>query len=146
LYTPARFSAIAREAAKVNPIFSQNDRIGLVHDVFALAKAGYLLPSAALNLVHELRGNKECERRVHAFWHRAKLTCKRKVLVWDGIDKNITEIIYSWWEDGKVTQGLKAFRRVRSSLYPTFTVFVLNHHLIFRLVRHCARLSSKSLV
>ena len=144
LYTPARFLAIAREAAKVNSIFSLDDRIGLVHDVFALAKAGYLPLSAALNLIHEVREDKECERWVHTFWYCAKLICKRKVLIWDDIDKNLTEIIHTWWEDDKVTQGLKAFRSVRSSL-SNFQMFVLDH-LIFRLIRHCARVSSKSLV
>jgi len=66
LYTPDRLAAIAREAAKENAIFSLSDRIGLVHDAFALAKAGYLQLSAALNLAHELRAEKECECRVHA--------------------------------------------------------------------------------
>jgi len=96
LYTPARFLAIGREAVKENSIFSLDDRIGLVHDAFALAKASYLSLSAALNFVYELRANKE-------------------FLVWDGIDKNIAEIVYIWWEDDKVTQGVKAFRRALCS-------------------------------
>jgi hypothetical protein len=95
LYTPARLAAIAREAAQEDPIFSLSDRIGLVHDAFALAKAGYLPLSAAFTLTHELRAEKECEFRVHrslVLYHE-KLTRKRKVLVWDGIDINLSGII-----------------------------------------------------
>ncbi|KAI0280676.1 peptidase family M1-domain-containing protein [Russula aff. rugulosa BPL654] len=91
LYTPTRLAAIASEAAKPNSIFSLSDRIGLVHDAFALGKAGYLELSAALNLVHELRAETE-------------------FLVWDSIDMNLAGIIRTWWEDDKVTQSLKAFR------------------------------------
>jgi aminopeptidase 2 len=65
LYTPTRLAAIANEAAKAESIFSLSDRIGLVHDAFALGKAGYLPLSAALNLVHELRAEKECEYLDH---------------------------------------------------------------------------------
>lgn len=61
LYTPTRLSAIASEAAKPDSIFSLADRIGLVHDAFALGKAGYLELSAALSLVHELRAETECQ-------------------------------------------------------------------------------------
>ena len=43
-----------------------SNRIGLVHDSFALGKAGYLQLSAALNLVHELLDEKECVCYIHA--------------------------------------------------------------------------------
>jgi len=91
LYTPTRLAAIASEAGKLNSIFSLSDRIGLVHDAFELGKAGYLEFSAALNLVHELRTETE-------------------FLVWDSIDTSLSGIIYTWWEDDRVTQPLKAFR------------------------------------
>jgi aminopeptidase 2 len=91
LYSPTRLAAIASEAAKPNSIFSLSDRIGLVHDAFALGKAGYVELSAALNLVHELRAETE-------------------FLVWDSLDTSLTGIIHTWWEDDKVTQPLKAFR------------------------------------
>ena len=60
LYTPTRLATIASEAAKPDSVFSLSDRIGLVQDSFALGKAGYLQLSAALNLVHEFRDEKEC--------------------------------------------------------------------------------------
>ena len=66
LYTPTRLVAISSEAAKPDSIFSLSDRIGLVHDSFALGKAGYLQLSASLNLVHELRDEKECACYVRA--------------------------------------------------------------------------------
>ncbi|KAH9964734.1 peptidase family M1-domain-containing protein [Lactifluus volemus] len=96
LYTPTRLAAIANEAAKAESIFSLSDRIGLVHDAFALGKAGYLPLSAALNLVHELRAEKE-------------------FLVWDSMDLNLAGIIHTWWEDDKVTQHLNSFRRALCS-------------------------------
>ncbi|KAF8261355.1 leucyl aminopeptidase [Lactarius quietus] len=92
LYTPTRLAAIASEAAKPDSIFSLSDRIGLVHDSFALGKAGYLQLSAALNLTHELRAEKE-------------------YLVWDSIDTNLNSIIYMWWERKTVAEQLKGFRR-----------------------------------
>lgn len=78
LYTPTRLAAIASEAAKSDSIFSLSDRIGLVHDSFALGKAGYLQLSAALNLVHELRAERECACPVHAahVTQRLTRTCK----------------------------------------------------------------------
>ena len=66
LYTPTRLAAIASEAAKPDSIFSLSDRIGLVHDAFALGKGGYFQLSAAFNLVHELRAERECVCPVHA--------------------------------------------------------------------------------
>jgi aminopeptidase 2 len=68
LYTPTRLAVIASEAAKHESIFSLSDRIGLVHDAFALGKAGYLALSAGLNLVHELQAEKECAYLNHAGW------------------------------------------------------------------------------
>ncbi|KAH9981908.1 leucyl aminopeptidase [Russula compacta] len=96
LYTPTRLAAIAGEAAKSDSVFSLGDRIGLVHDAFALAKAGYLALSATLNLVYELRAEKE-------------------FLVWDSIDESLAGVIGTWWEDDKVTQQLMAFRRALCS-------------------------------
>ncbi|KAI9456781.1 leucyl aminopeptidase [Russula earlei] len=96
LYTSTRLAAIASEAAKGDSIFSLSDRIGLVHDAFALGKAGHLPLSDALNLVHELRAEKE-------------------FLVWDSIDASLAGIILTWWEDDKVTELLKSFRRALCS-------------------------------
>jgi len=61
LYTPERLTAIAAEAAKERSTFSLDDRLGLVHDVFALAKAGLAKASSALTLVDLWKGEKECK-------------------------------------------------------------------------------------
>ena len=56
-----------------------------------------------------------------------KLTHGRKVLVWDSIDTSLTGIVSTWWEDNKVTQPLKAFRRVRWSLHQLFNICNASH-------------------
>jgi aminopeptidase 2 len=61
LYSDERFAAIAKEAAKGDAVFSLNDRIGLVHDVMALSKAGFCKVSSALTIVDILHAEKECE-------------------------------------------------------------------------------------
>lgn len=54
--------AIAKEAAKENSVFSTEDRVGLVYDALALAKAGYLEVSSMLALFDAFRNDKDCER------------------------------------------------------------------------------------
>lgn len=61
LYSDERFAAIAKEAAKGDAVFSLNDRIGLVHDIMALSKAGFCKVSSALTIVDILRDETECE-------------------------------------------------------------------------------------
>jgi aminopeptidase 2 len=65
-YTPERLAAIGSEAVKGNSIFSLSDRLGLVHDVMALAKSGYTDLSSALTIVDILRNDKEC-KAIHCF-------------------------------------------------------------------------------
>jgi aminopeptidase 2 len=55
LYTPERLSKIAAEAGKGEDVFSIDDRIGLVNDATALARAGLMKTSAALEMVDKLR-------------------------------------------------------------------------------------------
>lgn len=61
LYTPERLATIAAEAAKDDSIFSLDDRLGLVHDVFALSKAGLAKISSAFTLVDLWKDEKESE-------------------------------------------------------------------------------------
>ena len=58
---------IAEEAAKKDSIFSVNDRVGLVYDVLALAKAGQAPLSDALTVVETLKNEEECEAYSHYF-------------------------------------------------------------------------------
>lgn len=69
LYTPERLSNISQQAAAKPPVFSLNDRIGLLHDVFALASAGYTDISVALDLVHHLgKGEEDCKPNAQLFF------------------------------------------------------------------------------
>ena len=61
LYSDERFVAIAKEAAKGDAVFSLNDRIGLVHDIMALSKAGFCKVSSALTIVDILHDETECK-------------------------------------------------------------------------------------
>lgn len=61
LYTPDRLAKIAAEAAKGDKVFTLKDRVGLVHDTFALAHAGFADVSSALTLVDILKEERECE-------------------------------------------------------------------------------------
>lgn len=61
LYSDERFAAIAKEAAKGDTVFSLNDRIGLVHDIMTLSKAGFCKVSSALTIVDILHDEKECK-------------------------------------------------------------------------------------
>lgn len=60
LYTPERLVKIAEEAAKEDSAFGLEDRVGLVYDALALAKAGYLDVTAALKLYAAFHKEKEC--------------------------------------------------------------------------------------
>ena len=60
LYSPDVTAKISAEAAKPDSIFSLNDRIGLVLDSVALAKAGFSDTSSMFTLIDGLRAEKEC--------------------------------------------------------------------------------------
>ena len=61
LYDPDITVKISAEAAKPDSIFNLNDRIGLVLDSVALAKAGFSDTSSMFTLIDGLRGDKECK-------------------------------------------------------------------------------------
>lgn len=60
--------AIAKEAAIENSVFSTEDRVGLVYDALALAKAGYLEVSSMLALFDAFRNDKDCECDCYSSW------------------------------------------------------------------------------
>jgi len=60
LYDPDITAKISAEAAKLDSMFGLNDRIGLVLDSVALAKAGFSNTSSMFTLINGLRGEKEC--------------------------------------------------------------------------------------
>ena len=113
LYTPERLSKIAAECAKEDSVFTLNDRLGLVHDSMALAKAGFATLSSAMNLVNILRREKECQfylilLRFETFTTHHHISD----LVWDGISQNLSELVSIWWEESRVTDLLNALCRV----------------------------------
>ncbi|KAF9533368.1 leucyl aminopeptidase [Crepidotus variabilis] len=92
LYTPERLAVIATEAAKEHSIFSLDDKLGLVHDSFALAKAGLAKVSSALTLVDLWKNEKE-------------------YLVWSGIGESIAALNSTFWESPETVDDLNALRR-----------------------------------
>ena len=59
-YGAERLVKLGQTAAAPDSPFSLSDRIGLVWDAFALAKAGYAPVSSAFGLISMLRDEKEC--------------------------------------------------------------------------------------
>ncbi|KAF8921527.1 leucyl aminopeptidase [Mucidula mucida] len=92
LYTPERLSKIGVEAAKPDSCFSIEDRMGLVYDSLALSKAGLQKLSSALNLIDNLRNEKE-------------------FLILDAISGNLAGLVSTWWEYPEIVDNLNAFRR-----------------------------------
>lgn len=62
-YSAERLVKLGQTAAAPDSPFSLSDRIGLVWDAFALAKAGYAPVSSAFGLISMLRDEKECKLR-----------------------------------------------------------------------------------
>ncbi|KAJ6487746.1 leucyl aminopeptidase [Mycena sanguinolenta] len=92
LYSSDRLKTIGVEAAKEISVFSVADRVGLVNDAFALAKADLLKMSDALSLSYALRSDRE--------YH-----------VWVAIASNLASLVSIWWEDWKVVELVNSFRR-----------------------------------
>ena len=65
-YSAERLVKLGQTAAAPDSPFSLSDRIGLVWDAFALAKAGYAPVSSAFGLISMLRDEKECKWRFYA--------------------------------------------------------------------------------
>ncbi|CAL1703777.1 unnamed protein product [Somion occarium] len=92
LYTPERLAAIAKEAAKSKgSLFGFEDRIGLINDAPALAKAGLTEVSSALTLIDNFRNETE-------------------YLVWSSIADSIEVIVNTWWEHQHIVDLLNSFR------------------------------------
>ena len=60
LYTAERLAAIAKVAAEKDSPFTFEDRIGLINDAPALAKAGLIQTSSALTLIENFGNETEC--------------------------------------------------------------------------------------
>ncbi|KAJ7741960.1 leucyl aminopeptidase [Mycena maculata] len=93
LYSPDRLKAIGVEAAKeTSTIFSVADRVGLINDATALAKADLMNISDTLTLIYALRADRE--------YH-----------VWVAIASNLASLVSIWWENLRIVELLNKFRR-----------------------------------
>jgi aminopeptidase 2 len=61
LYTGNLFDGVMREAVKVGSIFAAEDRVGLLLDTLAFAKAGLAKTSGVLALANALRHDRDCK-------------------------------------------------------------------------------------
>jgi hypothetical protein len=61
LYSGDLFDKGMQEAVKVNSIFTAEDRVGLLLDTLAFAKAGLTRTNRLLSLGYALRGERDCE-------------------------------------------------------------------------------------
>jgi aminopeptidase 2 len=111
LYSPERLSKIAAEASKGDAVFSADDRIELVGDVAALAKAGFIDTSAALAVTDQLRN--ESQRESHRLFPvPVKEANETTELVWSTISGLTGTIKSTWYENERVVDGVAAFQRV----------------------------------
>jgi len=92
IYPAERVKKIGAEFVKENSAFTLDDRIGTVHDIWALAKSGHAATSDALSLVDLLRQESE-------------------YLVWSALADNVSSIPSIWFENEKVISQINAFRR-----------------------------------
>ncbi|KAI1788458.1 peptidase family M1-domain-containing protein [Ganoderma leucocontextum] len=91
-YPAERLLKLGQQAAAENSPFSLSDRMGLVSDALAAAKAGYASVSSALGLIETLKNEKE---------H----------LVWTAIASNLSLIASTWYDNTEVLEKLNVFRR-----------------------------------
>lgn len=112
LYTTERLAKISAEVAKENSVFTLDDRLGLVHDSFALSKAGLSKLSSSLTLIDNLRNEKECEWRAASYIIYLDIEIPIADLVWAGMAEGLSSLVSIWWEHPEVVAKLDAFRRV----------------------------------
>ncbi|KAL4243857.1 Aminopeptidase [Abortiporus biennis] len=92
LYPKARLLDIAKLAAQGITPFTPEDRIGLLSDALALAKAGLTETSLVLDLVDIFRNESE-------------------FYVWSSITSTLDAILDTWWEDQSIVDLVNKFRR-----------------------------------
>jgi len=92
IYPGEKLAQIAREAVKENSVLSLEDRMGLVMDGIALAKAGLMKTSNALTLIDTFRDEPEN-------------------VVWNSLSDSLQQISSVWGEHIKIQELLKSFSR-----------------------------------
>ncbi|KAK7047299.1 Aminopeptidase 2 mitochondrial [Paramarasmius palmivorus] len=92
LYSPERFDTVAAELAKSNSPFDESDRLGLLQDVAAFARAGLLSFGSALSTM-------------------SKFQPCREYLPWNVMSTVWSSMSSLWWENSRVQELLKVFGR-----------------------------------
>ncbi|TCD62082.1 Aminopeptidase 2 mitochondrial, partial [Steccherinum ochraceum] len=92
LYSGSRLAGIATEAAKNDSVLSLEDRMGLVLDGAALAKAGLMPTSNLLVLIDALRNETE-------------------YVVWTSLADSLHEVSTVWYEHEKIQELFKKFSK-----------------------------------
>ncbi|KAH8102858.1 peptidase family M1-domain-containing protein [Cristinia sonorae] len=92
LYSDERLVKLAYEAVKHKSVLSLEDRMGLVLDAPAIAKAGLIQTSSALALIDAFRNETE-------------------FVVWTSIGETLSELTSVWGENDKVVELLRGFTR-----------------------------------
>ena len=65
-YPPDRIAKIAAEASKKNSLVSLEDKLGLLSDSLALARAGYAETSSVLDLIKGFKSEDRCKLRTNS--------------------------------------------------------------------------------
>ncbi|KAH9929618.1 peptidase family M1-domain-containing protein [Epithele typhae] len=92
-YSADRLVKIGQQATAPNSPFNLADRIGLVADAFALAKAGYSSISSALELVSALGA------------------CEKELYVWTVISSGLADVASVWYDHGHALGLINSFRK-----------------------------------
>lgn len=114
LYPPERLAKLADDAAKAQSIFSLQDRMGLVDDTLALAKAGYCTVGDALSLIDVLRDEKDCKSCLGRNAYSSTYLLLVDV-VWKAIGNNLSTLLSVWYEDPEIVSSVSQFSRVSQS-------------------------------
>lgn len=113
-YPPERLAKLADDAAKAQSIFSLQDRMGLVDDTLALAKAGYCTVGDALSLIDVLRDEKDCKSCLGRNAYSSTYLLLVDV-VWKAIGNNLSTLLSVWYEDPEIVSSVLQFSRVSQS-------------------------------
>ncbi|KAH9923984.1 leucyl aminopeptidase [Epithele typhae] len=90
-YSEGRLTKLGEQMASKASPFSLSDKIGVVCDALALAKAGYSSLGGSLSVIVGLRNEKE-------------------YLIWNAVSLSLSEIVSTWWEHPKIVEKLDALR------------------------------------
>ncbi|KAI3616148.1 leucyl aminopeptidase [Moniliophthora roreri] len=109
LYTPERLETLVAEVTKENSPFNESDRLGLLQDVVAFARAGLLGFGSALSTMSEFKQCRECG----SFILQRLIQCidYAQDLPWSVIAQEWAKMTSLWWENAHAQDLLNEFGR-----------------------------------